>query len=130
MLSFKIFSAFLYDLILLCAVWFVSAIPIVVWQGGTLNNTTVTLFFQLYLLAITYAYLTFFWTQSGQTPGLKTWKLRLVREDDYLLTRANANSRFLLAILLGIIGWVFLFISPKHQTLQDLLAKTKIVPTE
>lgn len=128
---FKILFALLYDFILLCAIWFVAALPFVLWQGGQTQESPVAkLAFQLYLLAITYLYLTYFWTQSGQTPGLRTWKLRLIREDGYLLTRYNANLRFLLIIPLCWIGWITLFLSPKQQSLQDILAKTKIVPVD
>jgi len=130
MLSFKIFFAFLYDFILLCAIWFVAAIPFVIWQKSAEPGAWATSLFQVYLLGITYAYLTYFWIQSGQTPGLKTWKLQLLKEDDYLLSRPQANLRFLWAVLLGSFGWIGLFIPPKYQTLQDRLAQTKIVPTQ
>ncbi|WP_028486155.1 RDD family protein [Thiomicrorhabdus chilensis] len=127
---FKILFALGYDFILLCAVWFMAALPYVLWQGETLQNRpAASLGFQLYLLAITYFYLTYFWTQSGQTPGLRTWKLKLVREDGYLLTRHNANLRFLWTVLFCLIGWITLFTSRKQQSLQDILSKTKIVPT-
>lgn len=126
---FKILFALLYDLILLLAVWFFAALPYVLWQGENFQHSPVAnLGFQLYLLGITYLYLTYFWTTNGQTPGLRTWKLHLVREDGYLLTRHNANVRFIWTVLFCLIGWVTLFISPRQQSLQDLLAKTKIVP--
>lgn len=128
MIAFKIIFAFFYDLLLLCAVWFVSAIPFVVWQGSNFESQPFTLLaFQIYLIAITYFYLSYFWVGSGQTPGLRTWKLQLVRNDGYLLTRQNANLRFVTATLLFWIGWITLFTS-KRQTLQDTLAQTKIVP--
>jgi len=123
----KIIFAFFYDLLLLCAVWFVASIPFVLWQGeGFDKKPLILLAFQIYLIAITYIYLTHFWTQSGQTPGLKTWNLQLVREDGYLLTRHNANLRFALTALLFLIGWIGLLTS-KKQLLQDSLSKTKII---
>lgn len=131
MLPIKIIFAFLYDLILLCAVWFATAIPFVIWQGESLQtNSNSMLAFQVYLLAVTYVYLTYFWILNGQTPGLRVWKLQLQREDGLLMTRHNANIRFILGILLFPIGWVFLFIPHKHQyrqTLQDKLSATEIV---
>ncbi len=127
MLAFKIIFAFLYDLLLLTAVWFFAAIPFVIWQGGNFSSQPFTLLsFQLYLLAITYFYLSYFWIQTGQTPGLRSWKLQLVRKDGFLLTRQDANLRFITATLLFWIGWITLFTS-KRQTLQDHLAQTKII---
>jgi uncharacterized RDD family membrane protein YckC len=124
----KIIFAFFYDLLLLGALWFVATIPFLIWQGENFaQQPWLLLAYQIYLIAITYVYLTFFWMQNGQTPGLRTWKLQLQREDGYLLTRHNSNLRFTLAALLFLIGWIGL-LTPKKQLLQDILAKTKIVP--
>ncbi len=123
----KIIFAFLYDLLLLCAIWFVASIPFVLWQGEGFDKKPLTLLaFQIYLIGVTYMYLTHFWVKAGQTPGLKTWRLQLVREDGYLLTRYNANLRFVLTALLFWIGWVGLF-TAKKQLLQDTIGKTKII---
>jgi len=127
MSGLKILFANLYDLLLLIAVWFGAAIPFVLWQGEAFEDSPgVVLAFQIYLIGITYVYLTYFWTQSGQTPGLRTWKLQLVTEDNTLLNRYNANLRFIYIVVFCLIGWIGLFF-PKQQLLQDRLAKTKIV---
>lgn len=130
MSGFKILFANLYDLLLLIAIWFTAAVPFVLWQGQEFtDNPTVVLAFQIYIVAITYVYLTYFWTQSGQTPGLRTWKLQLVTEDNRLLSRHSANLRFIFTILFFLVGWLGLFL-PKQQLLQDRLAKTKIIHTQ
>lgn len=128
MSRWKIVFALVYDFILLLAVWFFAAIPVVLWQGGSLETKPfATLALQIYLLGITYIYLSYFWTQSGQTPGLRTWKLQLQREDGYLLTRHNANVRFMWSVLLFGVALVGLLFG-KKQLLHDQLAKTRIVP--
>jgi len=128
---FKIIFALLYDLLLLCAVWFVAAIPFVLWQGEAIQQSPVaSLGFQIYLIAITYLYLSYFWIHAGQTPGLRTWKLKIIREDGYLMTRYNANLRFIFLVPLCLFGWIGLFLMPQQQSLQDILAKTKIVPVD
>jgi len=77
MKGLKILFANLYDLLLLLAIWFAAAIPFVVWQDGSFDdNDPIKLAFQIYMIAITYIYLSYFWIQSGQTPGLRTWKLQ------------------------------------------------------
>lgn len=129
MLPIKIIFAFLYDLLLLLAVWFVAAMPFVIWQGDSLQtNANSMISFQVYLLAITYVYLTYFWTLNGQSPGLRVWQLKLQRLDGYILTRHNANIRFILGILFFSFGWVLLFFTGK--TLQDKLSHTEIVPQD
>jgi len=127
----KIIFAFLYDLLLLLAVWFVTAIPFVLWQGESLqNNPNSMVGFQVYMLAITYVYVTYFWTLNGQTPGLRVWKLKIHWLDGYLLTRHNANIRFLLGIFMFSFGWIYLFFPGSTQTLQDKLSGTEIVPQD
>lgn len=127
MSGFKILFANLYDLLLLIAIWFVASIPFVLWQGeGFTDKPGITFAFQIYLIAITYVYLTFFWIQSGQTPGLRTWKLQLVTENNTLLSRYSANLRFIFSIIFFLIGWIGLLF-PKQQLLQDRFAKTKII---
>lgn len=129
MLSLKICFAFVYDLFLLLAIWFITAIPFVLWQGaGFEQNPVKLLAFQTYLLAISYVYLTYFWTLNGQSPGLRVWHLQLITADNYLLSRSQANLRFLTGVFLFTIGWIGLFIPPVKQTLQDRISKTKIVP--
>lgn len=129
-MAWKILFALLYDFLLLLAVWFFAAIPVVLWQDGSFEGKPfATLALQIYLIGITYLYLSYFWTQSGQTPGLRTWKLQLQREDGYLLTRHNANVRFLWAVLLFGLT-LFGLLSPKRQLLHDQISKTRIVPIE
>jgi uncharacterized RDD family membrane protein YckC len=127
----KILFALIYDLLLLFAVWFFAALPFVLWQGPGFEKHPFILFgFQAYLLVISYVYLSFFWLQTGQTPGLRTWNLRLVRTDGYLLTRYDAHKRFffsLLSILTLGLGWLWVLVHPNKQTLHDQLAHTHII---
>ena len=128
MTSFKIIFAFFYDFMLLFAVWFAAAIPFVLWQGEGFDEDPMALFgFQAYLLAVTYLYLSYFWVLNGQSPGLRVWHLRIQREDGYLMTRYNANLRFVLGVVLFPIGWIGLFATAKKQTFQDQLAGTQII---
>jgi len=130
MKGFKILFAHLYDLLLLLAIWFAAAIPFVIWQGGAFDEkSSINLAFQIYMIAITYIYLTYFWTQSGQTPGLRTWKLQMVTDDNRVMSRYHANLRFLIVMLTFAFGWLGLLFG-KQQLLQDRLAKTKIIPVD
>lgn len=128
--SLKIIAAFFYDFILLIAVILAAATPFVIWQGAGFHEDAFKLLsFQVYLLAVIYLYITYFWTQTGQTPGLRVWHLKITRTDDYIMSRSDANKRFLFGILFFLIGWVGL-LSSKKQTLQDQFAQTKITQTQ
>lgn len=130
MLQIKILFALLYDALLLISVLFVTSIPYILWQGeGFTDNPINLLVYQIYLLVISYIYLSYFWLQTGQTPGLRTWKLRLTRQDDYILTRKDSIIRFTISLLslatLGL-GWIWVIFNPKKLTLHDQLSLTKI----
>jgi uncharacterized RDD family membrane protein YckC len=113
------------------AIWFFVAIPFVLWKGDSIQTSSATLFaFQVYLLGTTYIYLSYFWLQTGQTPGLRTWQLQLVRTDGYILTRRDSYVRFLFSIIsiatLGV-GWLWLFFNNRHQSFHDMMANTQII---
>lgn len=134
MLKAKILFALFYDTILLLSVLFFASIPFVMWQGEGFESQPLTLLsFQLYLLGISYIYFSYFWLQTGQTPGLRTWKLRLIRQDGYLLTRRDSLVRFLFSLLsvatLGL-GWLWVWLNPNAQSLHDKLSDTHIISTE
>lgn len=127
MSGLKILFANLYDLLLLVAIWIAASVPFVLWQGGNFNDKPfLVLAYQIYLIAITYVYLTYFWVNNGQTPGLRTWKLQLISADGRIISRNQANLRFLFAVIFCLIGWIGLLM-PRQQLLQDRLAKTQII---
>jgi len=58
------------------------------------------LLFLLYLIVVAYAYFGWCWTRSGQTLGMKAWKIRLVTtEADQTIGWKCAAIRFAAAIL-------------------------------
>lgn len=134
MLKTKILLAALYDLILILAVLFFAGLPFVLWQGGDFSDKPMVLLsYQIYLGVISYIYFSYFWLINGQTPGLRTWNLRLIRQDGYLLTRKDSIIRFILSLIsiatLGI-GWLWLFFNRDNQSFHDQFSYTQIVFTE
>lgn len=124
----KILGAALYDGLILLAVLFVAAIPYTLVMGpGFEQDPFNRVAFQLYLLAISYAYFAWFWRQGYPTVGEKVWKLCLRTETGAIPSWFHINKRFLAALLslalLGV-GWLWVFF--RGQTLHDQLAGTKI----
>jgi uncharacterized RDD family membrane protein YckC len=97
-------------------------------------------------------YFVWFWTHSGQTLAMKTWRIRLVTRDGEEVKTKRAIGRYLLAwawVLpglalawaLGAKSWIMvlmpaanvllwaltIFLDPQRQFLHDRLAGTKIV---
>jgi uncharacterized RDD family membrane protein YckC len=54
---------------------------------------------QAYLLAVIGGFYVYFWTHGGQTLGMRTWRLRVQRDDGGPLSLADALGRFAWATL-------------------------------
>jgi uncharacterized RDD family membrane protein YckC len=67
-----------------------------------------------------------FWSKSGQTLGMKAWRLKVQNQDGSLITKTTALKR-LLPTLLGL-GNFTVLIDRKHKlSLQDRLTDTEVV---
>jgi len=85
---------------------------------------------QLYLLAVIAAFYTFFWTRGGQTLGMRTWRIRVVRDDGGPLALSDALRRFAWAALsllpAGLGLWWSLF-DPERLAWHDRRSHTRLV---
>jgi uncharacterized RDD family membrane protein YckC len=122
-------ASMLYDGLLLMAVLFVAAF-LFIGVTHDAQSPGLRFLFQVYLLAITAAYLIWFWLHGGQTLAMKTWRLRLISRQGSPVTLRQAALRFILAFLglpLGGIGILWAFFDRDRQFLHDRLAGTEIV---
>ena len=72
----KQFAAMLYDSLLIFAVlFFGTAIAMIFNQGEAIESSPL---FNLYLLFALFTFYAFFWNKSGQTLGMRVWKIRIV----------------------------------------------------
>lgn len=68
----------------------------------------------------------FFWARSGQTLGMKSWRLRVQHLDGSLLSRKTGLKRLMFS-LLGL-GNFWLFVEWRHKlSLQDKLTDSEMV---
>lgn len=108
---------------------------------------------QLFLFVMLGLYFTWFWTHGGQTVAMKTWHVRVVRQDGRPLGWANALTRYVLcwlwflpalgvaaasklhtsgeyavALLSGVVVYAALTrLHQDHQFLHDRLCRTRLV---
>lgn len=68
----------------------------------------------------------FFWMKSGQTLGMKAWRLRLQNPDGTLISRKKALIR-LVPTLLGLGNFWLLIDGKNKQSLQDKVSNTEVV---
>jgi uncharacterized RDD family membrane protein YckC len=144
-------ASMLYETILLFGVLFIA-----VWLFSTLMQQRHALYLrhalQYWLFFIVGMYFVWFWSHSGQTLAMKTWRIRLVTTNGQTVTCQRAIIRYILAWLwflpglalawaLGAHAWmlilipvanviiwaVTIYIDPEQQFLHDRIAGTRLV---
>lgn len=111
---FRRLASGFYDALIVLAIWllasFIAVIPLT--HSHTLESLYtqhpgIKAVYQIVLLALGYAFFGWFWTHGGQTLGMRTWRLRVVRADGARLDWYRALLRYL-ALL---IPWLLLLLS-------------------
>lgn len=128
---FKQLAAMIYDSLLIFAVLFIAAAlamlinTVIFGRSGAIENSPL---FSLYLLVSLFSFYAWFWHKSGQTLGMRAWKIRIVSEFGGNPGWGICYLRLLFALLsllcLGLGYWWRLF---QPYTWHDRLSQTRIV---
>jgi uncharacterized RDD family membrane protein YckC len=125
------FGAMLYDLLILVALWMLTAAVALAAVHGRVDVAHPPLPWRLSLqaalLVVTAAYFVLSWCRGGQTIGMRAWRLRLHRVDGGKLGAGRALARFILATLslaLAGAGFWWAWFDAEHRTAHDRLAGT------
>lgn len=123
-------GAMFYDSLLLLALLMLLSYPYVWLTGGAKSGLIVKTLYQLYLLAICFFYFAGFWVRGGQTLGLRTWRMKLVRNDGGPITWTIAFKRFAAALLswlcLGL-GFLWILFDRDKLAWHDRWSGTRLV---
>jgi len=82
------------------------------------------------LIGVIAGYYMINWTRSGQTLGMRAWRLRAVGESGKPMSWKAAAWRCLFGALAwtpAALGVLWLYADPEHLALQDRLSKTRVV---
>jgi len=125
-------AAFCYDLLLLVGVIVCFTLAVLAIRVGK-PVPPGTAWFPLSLLAITAAFFCGFWTHGGQTVGMRTWRIRVVRDDGGALGWRAAIARFGVALVgalpVGLGLWWSLF-DADRRAWHDRWTRTRVVRTD
>jgi uncharacterized RDD family membrane protein YckC len=127
-------AALLYDAVLLAAllVIFTSG-AVFLNHGFALERRTAGAWFYLYqagLGGVVAGYYLVNWIRSGQTLGMRAWRLRAVTESGRPLGWKAAVLRLgfgTLAWAPAALGVLWLYADPEHLALHDRLSRTRVV---
>lgn len=86
--------------------------------------------FDLYILAVTYLYLAGLWHRTGQTLGMRAWRMRVTAVDGAPVGWKQGFVRLLAAtlswLLLGA-GWLYILFDEQGRALHDRLSGTRVL---
>ncbi|AWB67213.1 hypothetical protein C2869_12540 [Saccharobesus litoralis] len=89
-------------------------------------HTVIHILFQIYVLSCVCYFYIWFWSQGGQTVGMKAWRLRIQNESGHDISKKQALIR-LASSVFGL-GNLWLLFAPKYKlALQDYVAKCEVV---
>ena len=123
-------GAMAYDTLLLLALLMMLSYPYVWLTGGAKPGLIVKTLYQIYLLAIVCSFYGSFWVRGGQTLGMRSWRIKLVRADGGALTWAIALKRLAFALLsllsLGL-GFLWVLFDRDKLAWHDRLSGTRMI---
>jgi uncharacterized RDD family membrane protein YckC len=126
------FAALVYDGFLLVAVLMPYTWVVVLIHGGAVTeaNGRIWWAYRAGALAIIAGYYVLNWTRSGQTLGMRAWRLRTLTNSGKPLRVGQAVARF----CWGLVAWapfglgvLWLYADPEHLALHDRLSRTRVV---
>lgn len=122
----KQLAAMLYDSLLILAVLFLAtAIALVLNHGEAIKSNPL---FTVYLLFTVFSFYAWFWHKSGQTLGMRAWKIRIVSEFGGNPSWGISYLRLMFALLSLLcfgLGYLWRLFWP--YTWHDKLSQTRII---
>ena len=122
-------GALLYDALILGGILMLTSLVLVAARGGQAVPAG-ALWFQAFIGVQIVSYFVGFWALGGQTPGMRTWRLRLVGIDYQPVPAARAAWRLLVAVAVNApagAGFTRMLISRDGRSLQDLICGTDVL---
>ena len=123
-------AAMLYDALLIGALLFLATIPFIALRGGEPVERGDNLLYQVTLVIVVYGFFVGFWSRSGRTLGMQSWRLQLQTRDGQVPSFGRASVRFLASIISWIplgLGFLWQLWDPERLTWHDRISGTRIV---
>lgn len=125
----KRLAAIVYDSLLLVTVLYFAGFIALAFTGGEPIEARNPLYTS-YLFFVAFFYFAIPWVRSGQTLGMKTWRLRVQNENGQPISWWQALLRFLCACLswacLGL-GFIWSLFDKQRRTWHDRFSETVLI---
>ena len=123
-------AAMLYDGLLVLALLFLATLPFVALRGGEPVEANENLLYRLVLCLIVYGFFVGFWTRSGRTLGMQSWRLQLEAMDGGEIDIRTGTVRFFAALVSWVpagLGYLWSLWDKDRLTWHDRISGTRIV---
>ena len=127
------FAALIYDAFLLLALLMIYTGAVMLFTRHAMlpeNSGAWVYLYRAGLIAVIGAYYMLNWLRSGQTLGMRAWRLRAVTDAGKPLSVGNSLARFaggFLAWPPAGLGVLWLYLDRDHLAVHDRLSKTRVV---
>lgn len=128
-------AAMLYDSLLLFALLLLASMMVTLPVGILIGETAASAlpdnpWFRLWLALVPPLFFLLFWLKGGQTLGMRSWRLRVIRNDGHPLGWGDALKRLVAALLswlpLGL-GYLWILVDRDRLAWHDRLSGTRLV---
>lgn len=116
--------AFLYDSLLLIAIYFCTTAVAISFNDGEAVRGPL---FQILLLIIAGVFFCSFWKHGGQTLGMRAWRIRVIDKNGGNPGWKDSIRRFVTGTLLLGVTWLAALFSKQGLALHDRLSNTRII---
>ena len=121
-------ASILYDFLLVVAVLIIMSIPFFSFDLQENNLLKITI--QIYYYFITQYFFVWFWVHNQGTLGMKTWKIKIICNNNNRLSYKQAIIRFNVAIfslLFFGLGFLISFFRKDKKCFHDIISKTALI---
>jgi len=120
-------AACVYDWMLVLAVMMLTSVPAVALLDNAIDPGNA--YYQIALVTIAVIFFAGFWSYSGQTPGMRAWRLRVVQSDGVTARFGQCTFRFLCAgvsVAAAGCGFWWMLVDANSLTWHDRWSGTKV----
>ena len=121
------FASILYDSLLVIAVLIIMSIPF--FSFDLQENNLLKVIIQIYYYLITQYFFVWFWVHNEGTLGMKTWKIKIICNNNRLSYK-QAIIRFNVAIISLLffgLGFIISLFRKDKKCFHDIISKTALV---
>tara|TARA_B100001996_G_C18597907_1_gene568643 strand:+ start:23 stop:451 length:429 start_codon:yes stop_codon:yes gene_type:complete len=126
---FSRLMSFTYDIFLVIALWFLFGfIFLGLFKLFSYSDDYFPPNFGIAVISLTTAgYYSYFWSYGRNTLGMSTWGHQIISDDGKTITFKIAFYRFLLCLILSIVGLSWAIFNKQNKTLSDKLLGLSVI---